>query len=92
MARDAKSLGVARNVSPGLNNSPYQMPSIESSTLLAIQTTFVAKGWTYRTAAKALAVSASHLFRVMHGTRESASLLKRIEKLPKRAARSTTNR
>ncbi len=86
LARDAKSFGVARNVSRGLNHSPYQMPTRKSSTLLDIQSAFTAKGWSYRTAATSLGVSASHLFRVMHGHRASASLLARVVSLPTRPA------
>lgn len=43
-----------------------------------------AKGWTLRPAAKHLGVNFTHLHRVLTGERHSASLLRKIAKLPHR--------
>lgn len=40
------------------------------------------KGWTLRPAAKVLGVNFTHLHRVLRGDRHSASLLRRVAKLP----------
>lgn len=51
---------------------------------------FKAKGWSYRSAGPELGVSFEHLARVMNGQRESASLLRRVERLPVRAPKKPT--
>jgi hypothetical protein len=43
-----------------------------------------AKGWTLRPAAKLLGVHFCHLHHVLHGNRESASLMRRVAALPNR--------
>jgi transcriptional regulator with XRE-family HTH domain len=48
-----------------------------------------AKGYSLRTAAAALGVDFSHLHRVLKGERESASLLRRAQALPKRTSQKT---
>jgi hypothetical protein len=42
------------------------------------------KGWSYRTASPVLGVHFQHLAKVLHGSRDSRTLLRKIEELPAR--------
>ena len=67
------------------------MSPSNSKTLPTPEDALRRKGWTLRTAAPHLGVHFTHLHRVIRGTRESRSLLARLERLPNRQDVSPEN-
>lgn len=54
-----------------------------SNTLFRLRHSLQQKGWSLRGAARELGVDHGHLHHVLHGKRESASLISRVRKLPR---------
>jgi len=67
------------------------MPTRKHRPIAYYRSMLRAKGWTLRTAAPLLGVHFSHLHHVLTGSRHSAALLARIEKLPIRKGKQSGN-